>query len=224
MTFSCISDSFGTGEDSSAEPTITLLERRRLVSGSRVTGFRTWEGSLHLGSYLLTGEGGDIIRGKNVLELGAGTGFLSLLCAKHLRAKHATATDGDEDVVGALRKNAALNDLDDGQRVSARVLRWGEDLEGTWVERECEARPYDVVIGADIVGLKSCSTWPRCDNGDQTADVTSIPHDQDIRKSRDRGPCSDSPPALRSHPAATGRYQWRGPERRDLRNLPSGMQ
>ena len=154
MTFSCISDHGGTGDDATAEPTITLLERRRLVSGSRITGFRTWEGCLHLGSYLLTDEGRDIIRGKNVLELGAGTGFLSLLCAKHLRADRVTATDGDEAVIEALAENAALNELDDGERVAARVLRWGEDLAGTWVRRDCDTRPYDVVIGADIVGLK----------------------------------------------------------------------
>jgi len=33
------------------------------------------------------------------------------------------------------------------------ILRWGRGLIGTWVEEDCEAWPYDTVIGADIVGL-----------------------------------------------------------------------
>ena len=153
MTFSCISESGSISNDAFPEPTITLLERRHLVSGSRVTGFRTWEGSLHLGSYLLTGAGRDLVTGKNVLELGAGTGFLSLLCAKHLQARRVTATDGDESVVEALRENISLNELKDGERITARVLRWGEDAPEPWLSQTCQTQPYDVVIGADIVGF-----------------------------------------------------------------------
>ena len=159
VTFSCISDSGSIDKDALAEPTITLLERRRLVLGSRVTGFRTWEGSLHLGSYLLTDAGRDLVRGKDVLELGAGTGFLSILCAKHLRASRVAATDGDEGVVEALRENIALNELRDGERVTARVLRWGDDTPEPWLKQTCQAQPYDVVIGADIVGFKLCCTF-----------------------------------------------------------------
>ncbi|EMC98774.1 hypothetical protein BAUCODRAFT_84564 [Baudoinia panamericana UAMH 10762] len=149
VTFTCI----GPGQAEVGEtddPTITLLERRHLISGSQTTGFRTWEAALHLGSYLLTSQGSDIVRGKSILELGAGTGFLSVLCAKHLQAKHVTATDGDEGVVEALRENLFLNNLDDEQRVLTSILRWGRGLKGTWVEEDCEAWPYDVVIGADI--------------------------------------------------------------------------
>ncbi|KAK4502448.1 hypothetical protein PRZ48_005873 [Zasmidium cellare] len=126
----------------SEEPTITLLERPHLISGSLTTGFRTWEASLHLASYLLLHP--SLIHGKSLLELGAGTGFLSILAAKHLGAKHVTVTDGDEGVVEALGENFFLNGLDD---VQASVLRWGRGLRGTWVEEEGE---WDVVLGADI--------------------------------------------------------------------------
>ncbi|RYP44302.1 hypothetical protein DL768_009221 [Monosporascus sp. mg162] len=137
-------------QDVQSEPTVTLLERRYLISGSRITGFRTWEGSLHLASYLLTETGKELVKGKEVLELGAGTGFLSILCAKHLQASHVTTTDGDEGVVGALKENIVLNGLRSDQHVVARTLRWGDDLEATWVKEDCMARPYDLVIGADI--------------------------------------------------------------------------
>lgn len=150
VTFTCIPEAEGW-DDNHAEPTITLLERRHLISGSRTTGFRTWEGSLHLASYLLTKHGSRLIRGKNIFELGAGTGFLSILMAKHLGAKHVTTTDGDEGVIESLKENLALNNLEDQQKVRTETLRWGHDLKGTWVEDDCTTHPYDVVIGADIV-------------------------------------------------------------------------
>lgn len=150
VTFSCLSPSAHSSNTPNEEPTITLLERRHLISGSLTTGYRTWEAALHLGSYLLTSEGSSLIAGKNVLELGAGTGFISVLCAKHLEAKHLTTTDGDEGVIESLKENLFLNELDD-KNVNASVLRWGHGLAGSWVEEECETWPYDVVLGADIV-------------------------------------------------------------------------
>ncbi|KAI0391010.1 S-adenosyl-L-methionine-dependent methyltransferase [Xylariaceae sp. FL0594] len=168
VTFTCLAEVTSTSqrqEDGGIdeEPTITLLERRNLISGSRTTGHRTWEAALHLGAYLLTDAGRRLVEGRSVLELGAGTGFLAILCAKHLGATHVTTTDGDENVVDALKENLALNGLDaqgegegesgggDGQKsVLAKRLWWGEELEGTWVEKDFDAHPYDVVIGADI--------------------------------------------------------------------------
>ncbi|KAF2765128.1 hypothetical protein EJ03DRAFT_391682 [Teratosphaeria nubilosa] len=158
VTFSCLPPSTSNSSLDLGEPesTVTLLERRNLISGSQTTGFRTWEAALHLGSYLLSlpPQHPHAISGKSVLELGAGTGFLSILCAKHLRATHMTTTDGDEGVVEALKENLFLNDLDEeGQdkgKLVTSVLRWGHGLKGTWVEEDCEAFPYDAVIGADI--------------------------------------------------------------------------
>ncbi|KAI0512886.1 putative methyltransferase-domain-containing protein [Xylaria bambusicola] len=155
VTFTCLPESQMhkyEGDDgiTGEEPTITLLERRNLISGSRTTGHRTWEAALHLGSYLLTKPGHDIIAGKSILELGAGTGFLAILCAKHLGARHVTTTDGDESVVDYLKENLVLNDIEERKSVTARTLWWGEELKGTWVEEECSSDPYDVVIGADI--------------------------------------------------------------------------
>ncbi|KAK0248136.1 hypothetical protein LTS09_016720 [Friedmanniomyces endolithicus] len=150
VTFTCIAPGRRWSADPDVEPTVTLLERRHLISGSLTTGFRTWEAALHLGSYLLTAEGISLIRDKSVLELGAGTGFLSILCARHLEAKHVTATDGDEGVVEALRENLFLNGLDQEEQVVTSILRWGRGLAGTWVEEDCDAWQYDTVIGADI--------------------------------------------------------------------------
>lgn len=150
VTFTCLPSDSMVYDDGAEEPTIILLERRHLISGSLTTGFRTWEAALHLGSYLLTSTGRNAVSGKSVLELGAGTGFLSIIAARHLGAERVTTTDGDEGVVEALKENIALNNLDES-KILTSVLRWGGDLKGTWVEKDCNAWPYDVVIGADIV-------------------------------------------------------------------------
>ena len=152
VTFTCLSGSVDVQHETPrSEPTITLLERRNLISGFSGTGFRTWEAALHLGSYLLTDPGLNLIRNKNVFELGAGTGFLSILCAKYLQAKHVRTTDGDETIVEQLKENFFLNEVDER---NASVLRWGRGLKGTWVEEECEDQPYDVVLGSDIVSVR----------------------------------------------------------------------
>ncbi|QIX00357.1 hypothetical protein AMS68_005874 [Peltaster fructicola] len=148
VTFSCVSAQGASAER--AESSITLLERRNLISGSKTTGFRTWEAALHLATFLLT-DHQDRIRGKSIIELGAGTGFLSILCAKVLGARHVTTTDGDEGVIDALKENLFLNGLDDQRSVQASVLRWGHSLRHNWVQDDCEEWPYDIVIGADII-------------------------------------------------------------------------
>lgn len=168
ITFSCFpggaaqNNPDGNPDLIGEEPTVTLLERRNLVVGSKVTGYRTWEGCMHLATFLLACDGTlqqkkGHIRGKRVLELGAGTGFLSILCAKHLGVEHVLSTDGDEHVVEALQENVKLNAAQSDETssdlpVTARVLRWGEKLDNqSWVYNECSQRSFDVVLGADIV-------------------------------------------------------------------------
>lgn len=134
-----------------SDETITILERRNLISGSLTTGFRTWEAALHLATYLWTELGRGMIKGKDVIELGAGTGLLSLLCAKHLGAGSVMATDGDQAVVEALTENASLNGSDPSTNFKSRILKWGHAL-GSLEDEAGKAAPrFDVVLGADIV-------------------------------------------------------------------------
>ncbi|KAI9777528.1 MAG: hypothetical protein M1839_008822 [Geoglossum umbratile] len=137
---------------SQGEAALTLLESRSLISASGTTGLRTWEAALHLGGYLsLSPEGQDFIGGKRVIELGAGTGFLSILCAKYLGARRVLATDGDPGVVEALEANFFLNGLDNNpDRVRASVLKWGWALMGGMLEDQEESHRWDVALGADV--------------------------------------------------------------------------
>src|SRR5579862_2320334 len=138
---------------SQGELTLTLLESRSLISASGTTGLRTWEAALHLGAYLsLSAEGRDFIRGKRVLELGSGTGFLSILCAKYLGSMQVLATDGDPGVVEMLETNFFLNGLDgDRERVGASILKWGWALMGRALKAKGESCIWDVALGADVV-------------------------------------------------------------------------
>ena len=130
---------------STSTPSITFLENRATISAGGTTGIRTWEAALHLGEYLCR-EQPALVQGKRVLELGAGTGYVSVLCAKHLGAAACVATDGAVEVVHSLPANLQLNGLD-GTAVASRELAWGP-TPPDWAQDA--AAPFDVVLGADI--------------------------------------------------------------------------
>ncbi|KAH8808053.1 putative methyltransferase-domain-containing protein [Xylogone sp. PMI_703] len=134
--------------DNHVSPEITLFEARNLISGAGTTGLRTWEAALRLGDYLCANK--QLVEGKSVLELGAGTGYVSILCAKYLKASHVIASDGSDDVVAELPTNFFLNGLQDTSHIVAKELRWGHALMGSEHPEWNEGRPIDVVIGADI--------------------------------------------------------------------------
>lgn len=139
---------------------VTLLESRAVISSSGTTGLRTWEAALHLGAFLTTRMGRDIVRGKQILELGAGTGLVSLLCAKHLDVKSVTATDGSEVVVDAIRANIFLNRLDEDDVVDAASLKWGFPLMDFSIEEDYSKGSLDVILGADVVSRVERGTRP----------------------------------------------------------------
>lgn len=125
-------------------PTITLLENRATIAAAGTTGIRTWEAALHLGAYLCENENRDVVCGKRVLELGAGTGYVAVLCAKHLGATSCMATDGSPEVVEGLPANLELNGLST-KKVEARELYWGPSPPENWPEDG-----FDTILGADI--------------------------------------------------------------------------
>lgn len=129
-------------------PSITLLENRNLIAAGGTTGHRTWEAALQLGQYLC--QNPSLVAGKRVLELGAGTGYPSILCVKHLQAEHAIASDGSDDVIINLPDNLFLNSLQDSSKITLMDIKWGHALVGTEDEKWNGGQPVDVVLGADI--------------------------------------------------------------------------
>lgn len=153
---------------------ITMLENRSVLSSGTTTGLRTWEAALHLGAFLCTEPGRTLIGGRNIMELGAGTALLSILCSRHLGARHVLATDGEGCLLSDITTNLFLNALDgDTQRIDVAVLRWGSWL-GSLEREEIMKGDMEVILGADIVGrdqpMKNLRT-----NCTQTYDRRSFP-------------------------------------------------
>lgn len=142
---------------SSTERTVTTIESRGLILSGGTTGNRTWEAALHLGSFLASPAGEALVRGKRIIELGAGTGFLSLFCARHLGARGVVATDREPVLIGNMRRCVGLNR---GGSVSIpipicpAVWDWGTPLERTEEMAsliEDDQLGFDVALGADLV-------------------------------------------------------------------------
>ncbi|MBX3506437.1 MAG: methyltransferase [Parvibaculum sp.] len=92
-----------------------------------------WAGGQALSRYIL--DNPDVVRGKNVLDFGAGSGLIGIAAAK-TGAKPVLSTDIDNFAVEAIRINAASN----GVEVEATA----EDLVGV------ENRGWDVVLVGDM--------------------------------------------------------------------------
>ncbi|KAK0102351.1 hypothetical protein ONS95_005972 [Cadophora gregata] len=133
---------------SDISPTITLHEARNILAAAGTTGLRTWEAGLHLGNYLCANP--NTIRRKSILELGSGTGYISILCAKYLEAGHVLATDGDDDVVASFSTNFYLNGLHESSHIEGKELKWGHALTGGEDSRWNLGRHIDLVVGADL--------------------------------------------------------------------------
>ena len=91
-----------------------------------------------------------------MLELGAGTGLLSVFSSLILGAKAVFATDGIEQILDSLRENIDLNQQSYETARSSqpliRKLTWedDEDLESAFKDDDGNEVVPDVILGADI--------------------------------------------------------------------------
>lgn len=127
-------------------PSVIILEAPFLLACDGTTGTRTWAAALYLGTYLFT-EGRYFIENKRILELGAGLGFVSILCGKHLGAKHVLMTDGSDTVMQLAQDNVMLNEV--AHVVATATYEWGSyDVDRL---NNYQHVPFDLVLAADIV-------------------------------------------------------------------------
>ena len=155
---------------------IDILEAKKIIGSGPNTGLRTWEAALRLAHHLHSRP--ELITSRRVLELGAGTGFLSIFCSAFLQPKAVTTTDGHEDVLKSLRDNVNRNRhlYSTGGAPTIQKLFWGDSEDISRVTgrkivgdpgsvqavlnekrmngahtRTCpSSASYDVIIGADI--------------------------------------------------------------------------
>lgn len=117
---------------------IWIKENPRIISGQATTGLRTWEAAVYLSNYLYNHQ--DLAEGKSVIELGAGTGLVSLLVLKWSKSTNMIVTDGTAALIDRMDEAMTKNGLD-RNRARFQRLWWGEDHYQEMV---------NVVVGADI--------------------------------------------------------------------------
>ena len=104
------------------------------ATGRVLTGSWLWDSSLLLSQWMATRA--EDIRGKSVIELGAGTGLPGLTAAM-LGAGRVVLTDV-EALLQGLERNVEVNGL--GERVEVREVVWGSEEEGE----------FDIVLMSDV--------------------------------------------------------------------------
>lgn len=119
---------------------VMIKETPRLISGSGTTGLRTWEAALYLSLYL--SENLELIQDDAILELGTGTGLVSLYLSKEkaLQYKKLVITDGDSLLIESLSTNFQLNNIP-MNKIKCQSLWWGKDQ---------VPESIDTVIAADV--------------------------------------------------------------------------
>lgn len=119
---------------------VKIRETPRIISGSGTTGLRTWEAALYLSLYF--SENLEILQNESVLELGTGTGLVSLYLLKEnrLQLKDLVVTDGDSSLIESLAFNFQLNQIP-MESVKCHPLWWGRDQVPS---------SLDTIIAADV--------------------------------------------------------------------------
>lgn len=103
-------------------PILQLMKLQE--SKSEISGQKLWCGSVSVMEYLL--EKPDLVRDRSVIELGAGTGLLGMICSR-LGARSVYLTDHDEKSLTHMRNDCARNNV---EATVVHELNWFEpDLE-----------------------------------------------------------------------------------------------
>ncbi|KAI1810877.1 putative methyltransferase-domain-containing protein [Poronia punctata] len=119
-----------------------LRLREDLANGC---GGQLWPAGMTLARYMLRYHGGGDLKGKNILELGAGGGLVGLAVAKGCGEWEPPVYITDQEEMFSLMKhNIKLNGLEG--KVEAMILNWGESLPSKVI-----ANPPDVILAADCV-------------------------------------------------------------------------
>ncbi|XP_035249007.1 protein-lysine methyltransferase METTL21C-like isoform X1 [Anguilla anguilla] len=117
-----------------------------IYEGLDTYGATIWPGAIALCQYLDTNRQEINLMDKTVLEIGAGTGLLSIVAC--LLGARVLATDMP-DILGNLRSNLKRNTKGRCRYTpQAGALCWEQDLESTYPRSE---HRYDYVLAADVV-------------------------------------------------------------------------
>lgn len=115
--------------------------KRELGQTLSSTGLTIWRAAEQLIDFLY--HNSELVSGKRVCELGAGLGVVSILLDKLQCCDEIVCTDGDDDTLELLRRNAEHCDC----TFDVRKLWWGEHD----MILEEYPRRFDILIAADVI-------------------------------------------------------------------------
>lgn len=112
------------------------------------TGLMLWESALLMASVLASNQ--TIVSGKNVLELGSGSGGICSMIATKT-ARLVVPTDGDQKALELLKENITSN-LDQSllSKLQIKKLNWGDKEHIKSVKKLSDNKGFDVIIGTDV--------------------------------------------------------------------------
>jgi len=126
---------------------LAQLESKR----EEISGRRLWPGSSILGQYLVEMEAQ--FEGKNVLELGAGTGVCGML-SRRLGAAFVAVTDGDSECISLINQNFQNNGFRDDQYIHSFFLKWGDTVSTAAFSEACPIESFDLIVAGDVLYKK----------------------------------------------------------------------
>ncbi|KAI9823754.1 MAG: nicotinamide n-methyltransferase [Thelocarpon impressellum] len=123
----------------------------RLVGHNPLWGHLLWNAGRIISDYLEE-RGHDLVRDRDVLELGAGAGLPSLVCAT-LSARKVVVTDyPDSELIDNLRINiSSLNSVTQGLNINAEGYLWGSDTQQILSHLDDASAGFDLLILADVL-------------------------------------------------------------------------
>ncbi|KAJ4458989.1 putative nicotinamide nmethyltransferase [Paratrimastix pyriformis] len=146
--------------------------RLRVPGEHPLWAHRVWNAAMVLADYI---DMSFQIKGRRVLELGAGAALPSLISAFKGAEKLAITDYPDEVLIENIRMNLPINNLEEGAHIRVQGHCFGEDP-ASLMDFVAPARGYDLILTADVVFNHSChrqllTTCKRCLAQDGTGEV-----------------------------------------------------
>lgn len=142
---------------------VELNDRALLTTDHTSVGLQSWASSIILAERICWEHAAfdfDLLDqpGISILELGAGTGLLSIVTSKLLPSAEIIATDYHSDVLANLRSNISTNVAgQDKSLISVHTLDWSNPpSEGPLAEGS-----FDMILAADVVYHQDHARWIR---------------------------------------------------------------
>lgn len=112
-----------------------------------LTGQVLWTAARLTTYFLASSQGQELIRGKPIIELGAGCGLCGLLATQ--MCPEVVFTDNEPEVLKILELN--MKHTAPGCKASVVDLDWGSEKHHAELEERTGRKRWPVVVGADVV-------------------------------------------------------------------------